>query len=151
MCFRNRFAGQKANFDDADEFLCVTRRDFPGCLRVEALQDTMQMAGRMFLDARAQALAPFLRAMRTVRATLKQRAPIQSRADGEYRQAFAFAQVFQNLQSQLAVAPRSCIVFWPKNIDQVMRNAAAFGQAGFSSTNVKAAIELRRIAGDNFP
>ena len=42
MHFRNRFAGQKANFDGADEFLFVTRRDFPGCLRFEALQDTMQ-------------------------------------------------------------------------------------------------------------
>src|SRR6267143_5292944 len=111
----------------------------------------MQMAGRMLLEAGAKPLAQFFRALRNVRKAIEQRAPIQSRADGEYLQAFAFAQVFQNLQSQLAVAPRSCIVSWPQNIDQVMRNAAAFGQAGFSSANVKAAIELRRIAGDNFP
>ena len=111
----------------------------------------MQMAGRMLLNACAEPQGQFFRALRNVRKTLEQSAQIQSCADGEYRQAFALPQVLQNLQSQLAVASRSCVVFGPKNVDQMVRNAAPFGRSGFCGANIKTAIELRRIAGHNFP
>src|SRR5467141_2139608 len=111
----------------------------------------MQMPGRMLLNACTEALAQFFRALRNVRKTLEQRAQIQSRADGKYGQALAMPEVIQNLQSQLAVASRGCILLWPENVDQMMRNAAAFGVAGLRGANIKAAIELRGIAGDHFP
>src|SRR6266436_3241025 len=117
MDFRYRLARQNANFDGADEFLFVRRRDFQGRFRVEPLEDAMQMAGRMLFDAGAEALAQF----------------------------------FQNLQGELAVASSGGIVPWPKNVDQMVRNAAAFGEAGLGRANIKAAIELRRIARHNFP
>jgi len=65
----------------ARELLLVPRRDFRGRLRVEPLQGTMQVAGRMFLNACAEPLAQFFRALRNVRKTLEQRAQIQSCAD----------------------------------------------------------------------
>src|SRR5258708_914614 len=108
------------------------------------------MPGRMFFNARAQSLAQFFRALRNVRKTLEQRAQIQSRADGEYRQSFPLPEIFQNAQGPLAVAPRGCVILWAKNVNQMMRNAAAFGGARFCSANIKTAIELRRIAGYNF-
>src|ERR1700687_897381 len=151
MHFRNQLACQNANFDGADELLFVPRRDFRGRLRVEPLQDTMQMAGRMFLNACAKPLAQFFRALRNFRKTLAQRAQIQSCPDGENRQAFALPQVVQNLQSQLAVASRGCLIVEPKNVDQMEWNDAAFGWSGLCGANIKAAIELRRIAGHNFP
>src|ERR1700687_1052902 len=151
MHFRNQLARQYANLDGAKRFLLVPGRYFRAPLRVEPLQDTMQMAGRMFLNACAEPLAQFFRALRNVRETLEQRAQIQSCPDGEYGQAFALPQVFQNLQSQLAVASRGCLILGPKNVDQMVWNAAAFGWSGLCGANIKAAIELRRIAGHNFP
>src|SRR5437660_12859106 len=88
--------------------------------------------------------------LRNIRKTFKQSAQIQSCADGEDRQAVPPSQVLQNLQSHLAVAAGGCVVPRPKNVNQVMRYAAALGRGGFCSTNVKAAIELRRIASHHF-
>src|ERR1700674_3350142 len=110
----------------------------------------MQVAGRMLSSACAEPLAQFFRALRNVRKTLEQRTQIQSCADGEYWQAFALPQVFQNLQSQLAIASRGCIVPRPKDVDQVMRDATSIGGAWFCSANIKAAIKLRRIASHDF-
>src|SRR5260370_20836960 len=109
------------------------------------------MPGRMSFNARAQPLAQFFRALRYVREPLKERAQIQSRADGEYRQAFASPEVFQNAQSPLAVAPRGDVILWAKHVNQMMRNAAAFEGARFCGANIKTTIELRRITGYNFP
>src|SRR6266851_3590919 len=150
MDFRYRLARQNANFDGADEFLFVRRRDFLGRFRVKPLEDAMQMAGRMLFDAGAEALAQLFRPLRNVRKTFEERTQIQSCADGKYRRVFAFAQVFQNLQGELAVASRGGIVPWPKNVDQMMRNATAFVEAGLCRANIKAAIELRRIARHHF-
>src|SRR5712671_6529213 len=151
MDFRYRLARQNANFDGADEFLFVHRRDFQARFRVEPLEHAMQMPGRMLFVSRAYALAQFFRALRIVRKTFEERVQIQSCAYGKYRQVSAFAQVFQNLQGELAVASSGGIVPWPKNVDQMVRNAAAFGEAGLGRANIKAAIELRRIARYNFP
>src|SRR5260370_15374944 len=151
MDFRYRLARQNANFDGADEFLFVRRRDFLGRFRVKPLEDTMQMAGRMLFGTGTEALAQFFRALRNVCTTFEERAQIQSCADGKYRQVSAFAQVFQNLQGELPVASSRGIVPWPKNVDQMMRNATAFGEAGLCRANIKAAIELRRIARYNLP
>src|SRR5260370_24240408 len=104
------------------------------------------MPGRMFFNARAQPLAQFFRALRNVRETLKQRAQIQSRADGEYRQAFASPEVFQNAQSPLAVPPRSGVILLAKYVNQMMRNAAALEGATLCGVNITTTIELRRIA-----
>src|SRR5260370_36859697 len=109
------------------------------------------MPGPMFFNARAQPLAQFFRALRYVREPLKERAQIQSRADGEYRQAFASPEVFQNAQSPLAVAPRGDVILWAKHVNQMVRNAAAFGGARLCGANIKTTIELRRITGYNFP
>src|SRR6266478_10014232 len=86
MDFRYRLARQNANFDGADEFLFVRRRDFQGRFRVEPLEDAMQMAGRMLFDAGAEALAQFFRPLRNVCKTFEERTQIQSCADGKYRQ-----------------------------------------------------------------
>ncbi len=67
MHFGNRLAREKANFDGADQFLLVRRCDFLGCFRVEALQDTMQMPGRMLFHAGAEALPQLFGALRNVR------------------------------------------------------------------------------------
>src|SRR5260370_1422066 len=99
----------------------------------------------------AEPLGQFFRTLRPVGQALEQRAQIQSSANGEYRQALALPQVCQNLQGQLAVAACSRIVLWPKNVDQMMRNAAAFEQSWLCRPNIKAAIELGRIASHSFP
>src|SRR5260370_15427465 len=111
----------------------------------------MQMAGWVLFNARAKPLAQCFRALRNVRETFEQRAQIQSRAGGEYRQPFPLPQAVQHRQRQLAVAARGRFFLRAKNIHQVMRNAAAFGGARFCSANIKATIELRRIADHNFP
>src|SRR5882762_11529310 len=111
----------------------------------------MQMAGRVRFNARAQPLAQFFRALRNVRETFEQRAQIQSGAGGEYRQPIPLPQAVQNSQGQLAVSARGRFFLRAKNIHQVMRNTAAFGGTGFCGANIKAAIELRRIADHNFP
>src|SRR5260370_15072278 len=127
MDFRYRLARQNANFDGADEFLFVRRRDFVGRLRVKPLEDAMQMAGRMLFDTGTEALAQFFRALRNVCKTFEERGQIQSCADGKYRQVSAFAQVFQNLQGELACASRSGIVPWPQNAHQLVRKNTSFG------------------------
>src|SRR5439155_27184820 len=111
----------------------------------------MQMAGRVLFNARAQPLAQFLRALRNVRETLEQRAQVQSRAGGEYWQALPLPQAVQHRQRRLAISARGRFFLRAKNIHEVMRDAAAFGRSGFCSANIKPAIELRRIAGQNFP
>ncbi len=111
----------------------------------------MQMTGRVLFGACAEPLPQFFRALRNVGKTFKQRAQIQSRAHGEYRQALALTQVPQSAQSELAVAPRGCIILWSKHVDQMMWNAAPFGIGGLCGADVKAAIQLRRIACHNFP
>ncbi len=108
------------------------------------------MAGRVLFHARAQALAQFFRALRNVRKTFEQRAQIQSRADGEYGQPFPLPETVEHGQRQLAISARGGFFLRAKNIHQVMRNAAALRGAGFCGANIKAAIELRRIAGHHF-
>ena len=110
----------------------------------------MQMAGRVLFSARAQPPAQFSRALRNVREPLEQRAQIQSRADGEYRQTLPLSQARQYRQRQLAISARGRLFLRAKDIHQVMRNAVAFRGGGFCGANIKPAIELRRIAGHNF-
>jgi hypothetical protein len=97
------------------------------------------MAGRMLFHAGPEPRAQFLRALRNVRKTFEQRAQIQSRADGEYRQSFPLPEIFQNAHGPLSVAPRGCVILWAKNVNQMMRNAAAFEGARFCGANVKTA------------
>ena len=151
MRFGNWLACQYANLNGANELLFVRRCDFLGRFRVESLQNTMQMAGRVFFSARPQPPTEFFRAQRNVREAFQQHAQVQSRPDSEDRQAFPVSQVLQCGQCQLAIATCSCFVFRIENVDQVMRNAAAFGCVGFCRTYVKPAIELRGIAGHHFP
>jgi hypothetical protein len=50
----------------------------------------------------------------------------------------------------LAVATRGGIILWPKNVNQMMRYSAAFRGAGLGGANIKATLELCRIAGHHF-
>src|SRR5207249_2065892 len=56
---RYRLARKDTYFDRADELLFVRRRDFSGRLRVEPLQNAMEMARGMLINARAEPLAQF--------------------------------------------------------------------------------------------
>src|SRR5205807_1802068 len=111
----------------------------------------MQMAGRVLFNARAQPLAQFFRALRNVRKTFEQRAQIQSRAGSEYWQPFPLPQTVQHGQRQLAVSARGRFFLRAKNIQQVMRNAAAFGGAWSSRANTNAASQPGRMARYPFP
>ena len=52
MHFGERALCEQTDFDCADQFLFVARRDLAGGFRIQALQYAMQVAGRMALDAR---------------------------------------------------------------------------------------------------
>jgi len=108
----------------------------------------MQMAGRMLFDTSAETLAQFFRPLRNVRKALQAARAIQSCADGKYGRRPPLPQVFQNSQSQLAVAS-AVHCPWPRTSIQMMRYAAAF-ESGLC-VHTKPRIELRRIARHHFP
>ncbi len=70
--FRERFLREKTNFDGANEFLLIGRRDLAGGFWVQARQHPMQMARRMFRGASAQPFAQILGPVRNIRQTFEE-------------------------------------------------------------------------------
>jgi len=145
-----RHLGEQAHFDGANELLLVRGGDFLRGLGIEARQNPVQVPGTMLLRALPQSLAKFLGALRDIREAFEERAQIQSRADGENREARAVAQTVEDREGHLPVAACRGRVLRAEHINQVMRNAAALGSRRLCRADVEPAIELRRIARDYF-
>jgi len=145
-----RHFGEQAHFDGTNQFLLVRGGDFLRGLGIEARQDPMQVPGTMFLRAVPQPLAKLLGALRDVREALEECAQIQSRANGENREARAVAQIGEDREGHLPIAACRGRVLRAEHINQVMRNPAALGRRRLCRAHVEPAIELRRIARDYF-
>ena len=91
--FGERHFGEQAHLDGSNQLLLVRGGDFLRGLGIEARQNPVQVPGTMLLRAAPQSLAKLLRALRDIREAFEERAEIQSRADGENREARAVAQI----------------------------------------------------------
>jgi hypothetical protein len=149
MHFGKRLLCQQTDFDGADEFLLVTRRNLFRRDRIHPLQDAMQMPRLMRRDAGPQPFTQFFRTQRHIGKPFEQRAQVKPRAHGENRQPFSLAKIFEHCNGPLAITPRSGLFPRIQHIDQMMRHALPLFGRGLRRTNIKPAIKLRGIAGND--
>ena len=109
----------------------------------------MQVLQAVRVGAGFQARAQFLRARRGVGKTFEQSAQIQPGPDGQDGKPRALAQVFQDGNRSRAVFARREWETRVHQVQQVMRNAAAFFERGLGRANIETAIDLRGIAGQD--
>src|SRR5579859_1291605 len=149
MDFGERFLRQQANFNRPNNFLFIRRCDLCGRARVESSKHSVKIAGGVRRRMFSKPVAQFLGPLRQLRQSLQQRAQVQPRANRENGKPSSRLQIGKNdFRAFTVIASRGSFVR-VKHIDQVMRNSCAFADSWFGGTNVEAAIQLRRIAGDN--
>ena len=147
--FRERAPRKQANFDRANHLGAVAGTDAQCRFRIEPPQDAVQILQAVRVGSGFEARAQFLRARRGVGQAFEQSAQIQpgpDRQDGEPR---ALAQIFQDGNRPRAIFARREWEARVHQVQQVMRNAAAFLECGLGRANIKPAIDLRGIAGQD--
>ena len=94
--FGDRPPRQDANLNGANQFLLIRSRDFSCGFRVQAFEQPVQLTRAMLLGAGAQPFSQFFGALWNIRQALKQRAQIQTCANGKNWQPAATPQVLEN-------------------------------------------------------
>src|SRR5271170_3560506 len=98
----------------------------------------------------AQTLAQFFGALRRLGQTQEQRAEVESRPGGQDGKLSAPANLVQSEKRPAAVFPGGENFVGVDEIDEVMRNSALLVERNFGSAEIEAAINLGRIANENF-
>jgi len=128
-------------------FLFVGSRDFLGRFRIEPPQDTMQMAGRMLFDARAEPFAQFLPSARGTSARPSRSArkynPVPTVNTGNRLRCRRSPRMRKRAGGSLLLLRRPSAQERQSDDEEMPR---ALGEAGFCGANIKAAIKLCRIA-----
>src|SRR5215467_6604108 len=150
MHFAQRFAGEQANLNGPDEFLLVRRGDLRRRLRIEAGKHFVQVTRAVFLGRCAESLANFFRALRQIGQTFNQCPKIEPGADGEDGQARTPFDVGKSRQGLLAIAAGGRSFSRIKNVEQMVWYVLALRRRWLRRSDIKAAIKLRGIAGNDF-
>ena len=100
MDFAHRFSGEQAQFDGADYFLRVRRRDARRGFGIETREHAMKMLRTVLFGRLPQARANFFGALRRLGQAFEQRAQIQPGPSGENRQNLARAQIRQGMRAR---------------------------------------------------
>src|SRR5450631_4893053 len=103
----------------------------------------MKVARRMIGDAGPQSLAQFFRSLRNIGQAFQERAQIKTRAHRKHRNAASTPQVIEYRDGHLPVSAGSRVFGRSKNIDQVVRNSVALGEARLRRADIEAFVELR--------
>src|SRR5258708_23582693 len=148
--FGQRFFGQQADFDCANELLFVGESNSCSRLSIKPREHCVQVTRAVLCGRCAQALAQFLRAQRQIGEAFEQRPQIKPSANRENRQTRACPQIIQNFECAFAIAACGRLLSRIENVEQMMWNTRAFGQRRLRGANIKTAIQLSGIASNNF-
>ena len=97
-----------------------------------------------------EALANPFRALRQISEPFEQRPQIKAGADGEDGQPRTRLEVGKNSQGALAIAAGGSSIGRIQNVEQMVWHVLALGPRWLGSAKVKAPVELRGIAGNDF-
>jgi len=148
--FGDGFSGEDAHLDCADYFGGVARGDAGGRFGVEAREDFVQVCrAALFCDV-AQTLAQFFRARGCVGEAFEESAEVESCAGGEDGQLVAAAEIVEREERVAAVVAGGEDFVGLDEVDEVMRDALPFAPRDLRGADVEVAIDLRRIADEDF-
>ena len=148
--FGNGFSGEDAHFDRADYLLRVAWGDAGGGFGIEAREDFVQVQCAALLCAAPQTLAQFFRARGGVGEAFEERAEVKSCAGGEDGQFGAAAEIVEREECVAAVVARGENFVGLDEVDEVMRDAVPIAPRDLCGADVEVAIDLRRIADEDF-
>src|SRR5271165_3076208 len=103
----------------------------------------------MSFSPSAQALAQFLRALRTGEKSFQQRAQVESRSPNEYWQTAARLDLIEHLSRLAGVFAGRDVAVWCYAIEQMMRSAFSFEGGGLGCSDVEFAVHRDGIAVHN--
>ena len=151
MNFADGFSRQHAHFDRANNFLSVARRDAGGGFAIQAREQPVQMFGAARLQLFREAGRAILRSGPARRRVLRAAREDKGRCRRSGRAVCrARAHIFQRVERAAAIFSRGENFVRLDQIDQVMRNAALFGERHFRGADIEMPINLRGIADQNF-
>jgi tetratricopeptide (TPR) repeat protein len=142
-------AGEEADFDGADEFLAVAAVDAGGGGRVPPVEETVEGAGAAAVES-IEAGAEGGVAAGSGAESVEGGAQVESGAAGEDGQAPAAGDVVNQGAGKGGEAPGVAVPGGVEDVDKVMGDAGAFGGGQFGGADVQPAVELERIAVDDF-
>jgi len=170
--------GGEGNFDGADDFWAVVGVDEGGGCGVEASKDAVEVGGAFLGRAGAEFFAERLVALGRGEEAVEQRAQVKAGASGDDRQHFVlFSTLFareygwvlwipritrryiwhppladsgDSFAGEAAVVAGGAGFVGGEDVDEVVRDAGALGQSGFSGADLHAAVDGDRVAGDDF-
>ena len=148
--FGDGFSGEDAHLDGADYFLGVARGDAGGGFAVEAGEDFVQVRCATLFCAASQTLAQFFRARGSVGEAFEERAEVESCAGGNDRQLVAAAEIVERDERVTAVVAGGENFVRLDEIDEVMCDALPVAARDLRGADVEVAIDLRRIADEDF-
>ena len=106
MYLADRFSGQAADFDGANNFLRVARGDARGGFPVHAREQAVQVQRAVLLRFFSEPLAQFFGAFGSIGQAVEQRAKIEAGARGDDRELAAPAHVVESFERAPAIFAR---------------------------------------------
>ena len=139
----DRFACQQANFERANDFLSISRRN-AGCrLPIEAGEQAMKVLRATNLNAFTQSCTQFFGSRWRIGKAFQQRAQIEAGACGQDRQLAAVPEIFEHGQCVPPVIAGGENLRWLDEIDQMVRNSVLLGGRNFRRADVEVTVDLR--------
>ena len=150
MNFADRFSGENAHFNCANNFLSVTRRDPIGGFAIQSVEEPVQMLRAARQDFCAKPFTEFFGPGGCIGKPFEKRAEVKAGAPREDGKFAAPANVLQRIECAAAIFSGSEDFLGFYQVEEVMRNSALLGGRNFGSSNIEMPVDLRRIADKNF-
>ena len=150
MNLTDRFPRDDADFEGADNLLRVAWSDSGRRFWIHARKKSVEVFGSRVPRFLAQPLAQFIRSGWSIGQPLEQGAQVKPGAGRENRQSCPTAQAVEDVDClPPVIAGREYLVRLDE-VDQMVGNATLFGRRNFRGADVEMAVDLGRVAGQDF-